>query len=181
MMFAPAGACLSLDRLRRIAAGKEAPGPPQLQELWAVKAYQLQFALIYWQTSWAKLAAPTWWDGTALYYVFRHQEFARLPVPFVPDNLLLMKLLTWSAMLIEFCAWIFVWFKETRYLVLAALVALHTGIEYAMNIPIFEHIMLASLVVFVPAADLQRFLYWVKCRLALVPVLYMRERPVKSL
>ena len=157
LMFAPIGAALSLDRVLKIWLSPTLPAREHEQvSLWAFKAYQIQFMLIYWQTSWAKIAAPTWWDGTALYYVFRHAEFSRFPVPIVPDNLFLLKIFTWSAILIEFCAWIFVWFKETRYPVLLSLVALHLGIDYAMNIPIFEHIMLASLVIFIPAEDLKK-------------------------
>jgi hypothetical protein len=163
LLFAPIDATLSLDRIRKIwfpgkGSTKLIPDTPEPRSLWAVKAYKLQFALIYWQTSWAKIAAPTWWDGTALYYVFRHAEFARFFVPIVPENMFLMKLFTWSAMLIEFCAWIFIWFKETRYYVLLSLILLHLGIDYAMNIPLFEHIMIVSLVLFIPSEDLAKFM-----------------------
>jgi Vitamin K-dependent gamma-carboxylase len=154
MMFAPLGAELSLDRLW---FGRHKPGAkPGKYSLWALKAFQLQFAIIYFQTSWAKIASPIWWDGTAMYYVLRQVEFIRFPLPIIDSNLILLKALTWSAVLIELCAWIFIWFKETRYLVLASLLALHLGIDYAMNIPIFEHIMIASLVIFIPAADAEK-------------------------
>ncbi len=156
MMFAPLGAALSVDRYLKVHVWKTLPdGPPEPVSLWAMQAYQLQFALIYWQTSWAKLAGSTWWDGTALYYVFRHTEFSRFTVPVVPQNLFLMKLFTWSALFIEFAGWTLIWFNETRYFVLLALLALHLGIDYAMNIPIFEHIMIASLVIFIPARDIE--------------------------
>ncbi|MBX9721710.1 MAG: HTTM domain-containing protein [Candidatus Obscuribacterales bacterium] len=155
MLFAPIDSALSLDRIRRIWFSSQMPAEiPEKQSLWAFKAYQFQFALIYFQTSWAKLSAPIWWNGTAMYYVLRYEEFARFYVPFVPYNMILIKLSTWAALCIEFCAWIFIWFKETRYYVLGSLVLLHIGIDYAMNIPVFEHIMLASLIIFIPAEDL---------------------------
>jgi len=161
MMFAPIGAALSLDRL-----WFKSKSPSESQcSLWAVKAYQFQFALVYWQSSLAKLAAPSWWDGTAMYYVFRHSEFARFPVPIVPQNMVLLKMSTWGALFIEFLGWTFIWFRETRYAVLIALLALHLGIEYAMNIPMFEHIMIASLVLFVPSEDSEKFVTWFKGRL----------------
>lgn len=171
MLFAPIDANLSLDRIRRIWSKKDSSpelisDTPETRSLWAVKAYQLQFALIYWQTAWAKIAAPTWWDGTAMYYVFRHAEFARFFVPIVPENMFLMKVFTWAAMLIEFCAWIFIWFKETRYFVLLSLIALHLGIDYAMNIPLFEHIMIVSLIVFIPAEDLAKFMNQIRSAVA---------------
>jgi len=157
MMFAPIGAALSLDRLW-FKRGSNA----QNCNLWALKAYQLQFALIYWQASLSKLASPSWWDGTAMYYVFRHLEFARFPVPFVPENLFLLKLATWSAVFAESLGWTLIWFKETRYVVLLVLLGLHLGIDYAMNIPIFQHIMIASLVIFIPGEDAEKFVAWLK-------------------
>jgi len=164
MMFAPIDAALSLDRLWF----NKASGDSGLQpcSLWALKAYTFQFVLIYWQASLSKLAAPSWWDGTAMYYVFRHLEFARFPVPLIPQNLLLLKLTTWSAVFAESLGWTLIWFKETRYPVLLALLALHLGIDYSMNIPIFEHIMIASLLIFIPGEDAERFVAWVKGRLS---------------
>ncbi len=161
MMFAPIDAALSLDRLWFKKESQS--GDSQNCNLWALKAYQFQFALIYWQASLSKLAAPSWWDGTAMYYVLRHLEFGRLPVPFVVDNLFLLKLTTWGSILAESLGWTLIWFKETRYVVLLVLLALHLGIDYAMNIPIFEHIMIASLLIFIPGEDAERFVASVNC------------------
>jgi hypothetical protein len=155
MMFAPIDAELSLDRLW--APKESRSSDPQLCSLWALKAYQFQFVLIYWQASLSKLASPGWWDGTAMYYVFRHLEFARFPVPYVPQNLFLLKLATWSSILAETFGWTLIWFKETRYVVLLVLLVFHLSIDYAMNIPIFEHIMIASLVIFIPGEDAEKF------------------------
>jgi hypothetical protein len=92
-----------------------------------------------------------------MYYVFRHLEFARFPVPWVPQNLFLLKLATWSSILAESLGWTLIWFKETRYVVLLVLLAFHLSIDYAMNIPIFEHIMIASLLIFIPGEDAEKF------------------------
>src|SRR5262249_39948658 len=153
---------LSLDRLW-FKSKSDSKGP-QNCSMWALKAYQFQFVLIYWQASLSKLASPSWWDGTAMYYVFRHNEFARFPVPFVPENMFLLKLSTWGSILAEFLGWTLIWFRGTRYMVLLVLLALHLGIEYAMNIPLFEHIMIASLVIFIPGEDAEKFVAWFKAR-----------------
>jgi hypothetical protein len=163
MMFAPIGAALSLDRLW--FQKKKSSSTKQLVSLWALKAYQFQFVLVYWQASVSKLAAPSWWDGTAMYYVARHEEFARFPIPFVPQNMFLLKLFTWGSIFAEFLGWTLIWFRETRYFVLLVLLGLHIGIEYAMNIPIFEHIMIISLIVFIPGEDAEKFVAWVKSSL----------------
>lgn len=49
--------------------------------------------------------------------------------------------LSWLALCIELCAPILLWFAETRRAALAAVVALHLGIEYAMNLLLFEWVM----------------------------------------
>jgi hypothetical protein len=153
MMFAPIGAALSVDRYLQQKRNPSAVLPTQVS-LWAVKAFQLQFVLIYWQASLSKIASPSWWDGTAMYYVFRYLEFARFPVPsFMMNDLHFMQFLTWSTIAIEILGWTLIWFKETRYPVLLLLLVMHLGIEYAMNIPIFEHIMMASLFIFIRGED----------------------------
>jgi len=163
LIFAPIDAALSLDRLW--FSKDKVFWKPQKCSLWALKAYQFQFALIYWQASLSKLAAPSWWDGTAMYYVARHQEFARFPVPFVAENLFLLKLTTWIAILAESLGWTLIWFNETRYFVLIVLLVLHLGIEYSMNIPIFEHIMIVSLLCFIPGEDAEKFITYIRGRL----------------
>jgi len=160
LIFAPTGAALSLDRLW--FKSKSSSDASQDCSIWALKAYQFQFALVYWQASISKLASPSWQDGTAMYYVFRHLEFTRFTVPFVPQNMLFLKMCTWGSIFAEFLGWTLIWFKETRYAVLLVLLALHLGIEYAMNIPLFEHIMIASLVTFIPAQDAEKFVVWAK-------------------
>jgi hypothetical protein len=163
LMFAPTDAALSLDRW--FFKKNQNFWAPQKCSLWALKAYQFQFALIYWQASLSKLAAPSWWDGTAMYYVARHQEFARFPVPFVAQNLILLKLATWGSILAESLGWTLIWFAETRYIVLVVLLFFHLGIEYSMNIPIFEHIMIISLICFIPGDDAEKLIAFIRGRL----------------
>ena len=61
-------------------------------------------------------------------------------------------------MVIELSLWTLIWFKEFRYWVLAAGVLLHLGIDWSMNIPLFEYIMIASYIVFIDASDIKRAL-----------------------
>jgi hypothetical protein len=154
LIFAPAGNLLSLDRLWKRHRGQpepvETPGWPQ-------RLLRIQIALIYFQAFWSKLDDPMWQQGTAIYYVLREVEFLRFPVAWISNNLWICQSLTWGTLFIEFGMWALVWFKETRYIALAGALVLHLGIEYTMNLPTFETIMIAALVVFVPSADLKIF------------------------
>ena len=67
-------------------------------------------------------------------------------------------------MAIEFALGVFVWFKELRYPVLLLGLLLHLGIEYSMNVPLFEWALLSAYVLFVDPADLQRAIQWVRGR-----------------
>jgi hypothetical protein len=120
--------------------------------------YRFFIALIYFQAFWSKLEDKTWLDGSAIYYVLRQQEFLRFPVTWIANNLWLCQTLTWGTLIIECSMWSLIWFRDTRYFVLAGALLLHLGIEYTMNLPVFESLMIASLVVFIPSEDL-KFVY----------------------
>jgi hypothetical protein len=54
--------------------------------------------------------------------------------------------------------------QELRYKVLWAGVMLHVSLEYAMNVPLFQWIMLSSFVTFVYPADVVRAIDWLHAR-----------------
>src|SRR6202034_18108 len=81
LIFAPAGAALSVDRLVRLRRGRESPTELRLCRPWAQRMIQLELAFMYLISFWWKLKGGAWLDGTALYYVFHLDEFQRFPVP----------------------------------------------------------------------------------------------------
>lgn len=133
--------------------------------VWPINLLKLQIAAVYCQTFWAKLQGPSWWDGTAVYYALRLEEFYRFAEPV--DQLWFYKLSTWFGLAIELSLWTLIWVREFRYWVLLAAVALHMGIEYTMNIPLFEYVMLSSFVLFIYPEDLERAILLTKQKFAL--------------
>lgn len=125
---------------------------------WAQRLLQWQVAAAYCQTFLAKIEGQTWLNGTALYYVTRLESFQRFSVPFLFDNLWTTKVLTWGTLVIEFALWTLIWIKEVRYWILLGGVLLHLGIEWTMNIPIFEYLMIAAYINFVDPAHLKTVL-----------------------
>jgi predicted DCC family thiol-disulfide oxidoreductase YuxK len=156
IIFSPAGAAFSIDRLIRIARGKES-GPPKAQAPWAMRLIQIQLAFVYFYAFVWKAMGPMWLSGTAVYYTSRLMEFWRFPVPYIFEHMWTIKLWTWSTLLIEFSLGVLVWIKEFRYWVLLAGVLLHAGIDYSMNIPLFGLIMCGAYITFVEPAHLKRF------------------------
>lgn len=161
LMFAPAGAALSLDRLRNIWRGRESVRPVW-RAPWAQRLIQIEMCLLYFMTFWSKSAGPSWVNGTAVYYVEHLEQFKRFPMPSVLQDPFMVRIETWFTLAVEFSLGTLVWIKELRYWILLAGFLLHMGLEYSMNVPMFQWIALALYVTFIDAADLARAWAWVR-------------------
>jgi len=164
LIFSAAGRALSVDRRLRIRRGLEPRGEPAPAAPWAQRLIQIQLAVVYLATVYWKLQGKPWVDGTAVYYVTRLQELHRFPVPFLFDNLWTLKLMTWGTLAVEFAVGALVWFRKLRYPVLLAGVLLHLGLEYSMNIQLFQWIMLSAYVLFIDPCDVRRAIEWTRNR-----------------
>ncbi|HEY9724385.1 MAG TPA: HTTM domain-containing protein [Oscillatoriaceae cyanobacterium] len=151
LIFAPAGARLSLEALARGRTAAETLHAP-----WAQRLIQLQLCLMYLNAVGWKLDGQHWLDGTAVYYALQAAHYRGLPVPFVTTNLTSIQLLSWGTIALELALGILVWLRETRYPVLLAGVVFHLCLCYSMNLPFFEWVVLAPYVLFVQADDLRR-------------------------
>ncbi|MFN8657887.1 MAG: HTTM domain-containing protein [Candidatus Obscuribacterales bacterium] len=172
LLFAPCNKMLSLDqvlwkRLRRNGADdvpRDQFGDP-VWPRWVTRLIQLQVCAIYYQTFWAKLRGESWLDGTAVYYTSHLVEFSKFSLPYVFEHLWTIKMLTWGTLFIEFSLFTLIWVKELRYFVLLAAIVMHLSIDWTMNIPLFEWVMMGSFISFVSAADIRRALAFVQNRL----------------
>jgi hypothetical protein len=155
LVFAPAGAALSVDRLIRVWRGREQPEVPARRS-WAQRMIQIELSLVYFVTFCWKLKGAAWMEGSALFYIYHVFELHRFPVP---DWLLepgTLRLGTWSAMVLEFSLGTLIWVKRLRYKLLAAGILFHLILEYSLNIPMFQWDVLSGYLLFVDAADLKR-------------------------
>lgn len=166
LVLAPAGAACSIDRLLRVRRGLEGRTPPNIAP-WAQRLMQLQVAAIYCSATFAKWPGDTWRNGTAVYYAYALPDIQRFPVPWIDaHHIWFVHLLTWGAMTIELSLWTLIWVPRARLYVLAVGAALHLGIEYALNVPMFAFVMVVSYIVFLRTADLQNFARWIGRRKA---------------
>jgi hypothetical protein len=164
LMFSAAGRAISLDRWLRVRRGTEPPGEPAPVAPWAQRLIQIQLAIVYLSTVHWKLQGPMWVDGTAVYYAIRVRDYYRFPVPYLFDHLWTIKLMTWGTLLVEFAMGALVWFRDLRYPVLLAGLMLHLGLEYSMNIQLFQWVMLSAFVLFIEPRDLRRATQWLATR-----------------
>ncbi len=163
LIFAPAGAAFSVDRLIRIRRGKDG-ADIQPRSPWAQRMIQLQLALLYFVTFLLKVKGAPWLQGTALFYVYHLDEFRHFPVPSWFFHPLLLKLGSWSALVLEFSLGVLIWVKEFRYVLLALGVLFHLWLEYSLNIPLFQWDIVSAYVLFVDSDDLRRAGNWIARR-----------------
>jgi hypothetical protein len=164
LMFAPAGAPFSIDRLIRVRRGLE--GPQILpRTTWAQRMIQLELALLYFTAFWWKMKGHTWLNGTALYYVLHLHSIARFPVPGWIQSPAILKMGSWFTLALEFSLGALIWFRRFRYPVLLLGLLFHLGIEYALNLPMFSWDVITGYILFVDSSDLDHWWRSVRQRL----------------
>jgi hypothetical protein len=158
LIFAPAGAALSVDRWLRLRRGQEAAElRPRLP--WAQRMIQLELAFLYLVSFWWKMKGGAWTEGSALYFIFHLDEFQRFPIPQFLLRPAILRVGSWAALALEFLLGTGIWIKKFRYPLLIAGVLFHLSLEYAINVPLFQWDVLSAYVLFIDPADLDRVLH----------------------
>ncbi|HEY9785519.1 MAG TPA: DCC1-like thiol-disulfide oxidoreductase family protein [Candidatus Obscuribacterales bacterium] len=159
LAFGRSGDALSLDNLIRSAKDdwRKVGFEPVHSPPWVQRMLQLQLALAYLDTFLWKATGSKWIDGSALYYALRLREYIKLPLPPLLDTPLFMRVGSWMTLIIEFALCTFIWFKDVRYYVLLSGLLLHLGIDYCINLPVFEWMFLSMYVLFIEPEDLSKF------------------------
>lgn len=163
LMFAPAGAAFSIDRLIRIRKGKEGP-EIQPKPPWAQRMIQFELALLYFVTFWWKSTGAAWVNGTAVYYLNHLAEYQGLPLPAWFDHPIFEKVGSWLTLAIEFSLGVLIWFKELRYPLLLVGLLFHLFLAYRLDVPLFQWTVLSAYVLFIDPCDLERA--WTRIRSA---------------
>ncbi|MBC7370127.1 MAG: HTTM domain-containing protein [Bdellovibrionaceae bacterium] len=160
LIFSGAGKMFSLDK---VFFGKNQE-QEELHAPWALRLIQMQFCMVYISTILFKFKGEAWMDGSAIYIATRLDDLVRLPMPWLLDSMLMIKLMTWGTLVVELSLGTLVWIRELRYWVLAAGVALHLGIEMLMNIPMFEYIMIFTMLSMIDPDDMKKAIQWMKSK-----------------
>jgi len=156
LIFAPTDMAYSVDRYLRLKRGIEKPGVP-LMAPWPLRLMQIQVSVMYLATVFWKLKGTMWLDGTAVFYITRLDEFKHYPTPLFMQSLWFSRLATWSSLAVELSMGTLIWVRRLKYPVLLAGVMLHLGLEYTMNVPVFQWVVLSSFILFVEPEDIARF------------------------
>jgi hypothetical protein len=120
---------------------------------WVQRLLQMQLTYVYLDTVYLKLAGPGWLDGTAMYYALNYLELRRFNLRFLFYNLWLIKISTYGTLLAESSVPIFIWFRKSRYWMMGAALVLHEGINLTMQFPVFQYVMMSSVLIFIYPKD----------------------------
>lgn len=173
LMFAPAGAALSIDRWRNHRRRfwefpKRAP--------WALRLMQLQLSALYLFTVWEKVQGETWNDGTAISYALRLDSFVRLWAPsWILESLPIINLMTFGTLALELALAFLVWNRWARPWVLALGVAMHLMIEATIEVGFFGFAIFVVYLAFVPADTMSTLLLRLRARLGRSNVALLRR------
>ena len=161
----------NLDAFSRLWRWVEDFNRGPVMSIWPQRLMQLQVSVVYLSTFLNKTLGQQWQNGTAVYYPYQTIEFHRFAVPFMDRNFHphfwipamnennpgIIALMTYGTLAIELSLGLLVWVPRLRLYVLAAGIFLHMGIEYAMNIPLFAFLMIATYPCFLTKDDLNNF------------------------
>ncbi|OYD06939.1 DCC1-like thiol-disulfide oxidoreductase family protein [Paludifilum halophilum] len=146
LLFANAGARLSLDRRRRKPplTGESTLRPfAAVLHNFAVFAIILQLLLLYFNAGIYKVMGSMWQGGTAVYYAMRVQDYFW---PGISDRLWqsesLVVFLTYSSVLFQIAFPFLLLNRYTKYAAVIAAFLFHTGVGLMMNLALFSWYMI---------------------------------------
>jgi hypothetical protein len=118
---------------------------------YGMRLLQLELAVGYLLSAWAKSRGDTWHEGTALAWSLRIEDLQRFVAPdWLFDQTVLLNLLTWATLAFEATFVVFVWPRRTRLWVLGAGVLLHLGIDVFLDIGFFSIAIFLAYLAFLP-------------------------------
>ncbi len=167
LLFSHAGDALSLDTFIK-NRGVNWCKPffnPEICAPWAQRMLQMQMAIAYFSTGILKINSIFWFSGNGVYLATRLMDFAKFPLPDFLEHTLLdhripLYALCFGTVFIELALGTLIWVKELRYWVILAGILLHLGIDWLLNIPVFEFTFMSMYILFVDPNDLKKLGRW---------------------
>lgn len=159
LAMAPAGRMFSLDAL---AAAKKGKPLEKMVSIWPQRLLEFTLATMYFTTVWHKWLGVTWRDGTATWYSSQLTEFTKFPVPEFMHSRAMLAVTTYGTLLIELALASLVFYRPLRVYAVIGGIALHLGIEYSMNIPLFAFLCITGYITYFEGDQTERFIERIK-------------------
>jgi len=147
LIFARTGGVFSLSRsVRRwffpqASSGSQPPG--SLVPAWPQRILQVQLCILYLVAGIWKATGPTWRNGSAVGMVLQLGEFQRFPIPDFLLTPVMSQVMTYGTLAFELGFPLLVWIPSLRIPVLLAGLAFHAGLDWVMNVQMFQWLVTA--------------------------------------
>jgi hypothetical protein len=154
LVLSPSGAAWSLDAwlsARKRGQLKPAPFSP-----WPLRLLQVHVIAMYATAGWPRFVAEAWTRGETVMYAVADTRFGRWDVDFYALRDLLA-LASWATLLLEPAATVLLPLRATRRWCAIALIGLHLSIEALADTGMWQFMMSATLLAFLP----DRWFAWV--------------------
>ena len=147
LIFARSDGALSLPRevRRRFFAqtSADADAHSGLVPAWPQRILQIQLCVLYLAAGTWKAMGPTWRNGTAVGMVLQLGEFQRFPIPDFFLTPVMSQVMTYGTLAFELGFPVLIWIPKLRLPVLLAGLAFHAGLDWAMNVQMFQWLITA--------------------------------------
>jgi len=137
LLWAPAGAALSLDR----RAGRGSDRPRETSRL-LLRVMQIHLCVAYLFSGVEKASGEQWRNGEAIWRSLTTQGYGAFDFTWLAQYPWLAVLAGWSVLVVEIGYPVFIWPQRTRRLWIAAIVAMHAGIGIFMGLHVFATVMI---------------------------------------
>ena len=147
LIFARTDGSVSLPRalrrwLSRPAGSADEP-QPVLVPAWPQRILQIQLCILYLVAGIWKATGRTWRNGSAVGLVLQLGEFQRFPIPEFFMTPVMSQVMTYGTLAFELGFPLLVWIPRLRLPVLLAGLAFHAGLDWVMNVQLFQWLITA--------------------------------------
>ncbi|MEQ1787028.1 MAG: HTTM domain-containing protein [Acidimicrobiales bacterium] len=148
VVLAPCGLRWSVDAAIDRRRGRERE---LLRAPYAMRLLQLELAIGYLLSAWAKSRGDTWQRGTAVGLSLRIEDLQRYVAPeWLFEQGVALNLFTWATLAFEATFLLLVWSRRLRLWVLGTGVLFHLGIDVFLDIGFFSIAIFVAYLAFIP-------------------------------
>lgn len=159
LLIAPAGACLSVDRLLKGVRGNQRASSEERPQEYvsatiATRLIQVHLVGLYLLMGLVKLAGETWWNGTAVWWLIAHPDSRWWNLSFLAPYEYAWNLWTHLTVAFELLFPVFIWNRLARPALLAAAVLVYVPLALVTGMTLFFASLLVANLAFVSPAAL---------------------------
>jgi hypothetical protein len=148
LMFARSGESFNLIHLFQ-SWRRRMYGPHRVKiPAWPQRILQLQLCIVYLVAGVWKAKGDPWLDGSAVGTVLQLGEFQRFPIPDFVMTPLASSALTFFTLGFELSFPFLVWVPKLRFPILVLGILLHAGLEWMMNVQLFQWVITSYYLLF---------------------------------